>query len=878
MTETRFGVRLEAYGPTDYLQEQVLPQLFSRLDLAFPEFAFKKTAAGWEATNAEQTRGARLVATTPRGFTVENGEARSWMAYVNGGRPPHGRELLVAARSLAALAGADVAVLERDLLPGEADRFEGAERRRNLLETFGSFARAQLLGVPGRYAVKNLVEKRGFAAEDIQRLDLGLYPGVKPVEEFFHGLRIPLEAVRDLGLLPAADDLASPVNFWTGRVVGLWRDRFGNAESCWALDMLRSVSTSGSFPAVPMDALESFLTSEDASVASAEYLYLASVRRDALAATGLDVALATREGRENLVLVERPLDALYLQSRGLPNVAAVGGGGDELPAARWERLASFGVRSATLAFSNDLQEDGSWPGREGALAAIETSCNQPNAPMVYVIDPAKLGASNDVAELVRFRRGSLEPLQQLLKERMHAFRYKAVHLIEKHKPEAEWTDAGRSHAIEEALEFDASVTVRDRFPDLDLFFWPEILEQTGVAADAVKARRDSAREKRGREALKRAYEELLAEAGQTLKTRRLDDVKILLRERVERLQAEERTMRADAVLSVADELAAHEDRLAPHRGGDLLGLAQRTLKSLDTATLGLRGLMLLAGGPATGKTALALQLGLDTVRANPDACLVFASLEMPRWDLYTRLRCALAGLEYKTLVFGSVKGNAEAFFKPEEANALREADRRLAEVGRRVRILDGASLPEPSVDRLLEQVQDLKARTGCKRALLVVDHLQVWPVSELAARNLRTDAELDRARVGCMKSLADAMAGDPVLVLSEARRPAGQGADGWTAAFAEPLGSFRGPYTPDVVLLLRAFTDTELAHAGKALREKDGRSEVDPAKLAELRDAMKAQGKAYSKLEIAKGRDGVLRGTLELTFWYRRSRFEEGRK
>ncbi len=868
-------MRQETYGPTDYLVEEVLPALFERLDTCFPELGWRRHGRGWEAAGGD---GQRLVCTSPRGFRMDGGEARAFLAYVNGGVPPKGREVVGAARTLASLAGVDPGPLERELSLEDASRFEAAERRRALVETFASQAHASLMGPRGKYARSYLVETRGFRSEDLDELPLGLYTTANEVAEQMAALGFSQDELKEIGLVAGREGRggARP-DAWPGRVVGTWHDRWGIPESIWALDILRLKGTSGGFPRV--DELESFLTAEveGAPGPAPEVLYLNGTDGDALVASGLAEALRTRDGRENLVLVEQPIDALYLRSRELPNVAALCGGGEEMTPARWERLARWGVSCLTLAFANDLKPDGRWPGREGTLAAIESSLGVPNAPSPYVIDPARLGAAQDVAELVRDARGSTEPLRELLKERVHAFRYRATVLVEKHKPAAEWTDAGKGAALEEALAFDASVALRDKIPDLDLFFWPEVLSATGAGAEAVKARRDAARERRGREALRRAYEEMLADAGRMLKTTRLTELKSLLRERVERIGAEERALAAEPVLCVADELLAHDQRVRRLRGTDLIGLPQRTLKSLDLATLGLRGFMLLAGPPATGKSALALQLAVDAVRASADACALILSLEMPRWDVLGRLKCAVADVEWKTVVFGSVRGagvESSGVYRPEELIALREADARLHEIGKRIRILDERNFPEPSLDKVLQELTDLKAHTGARRAIVVVDDVGAWPIPDHEAARVATDADADRFRVGALKTLRDALDGDPVIAVAETRR----GADGAPPSFPEALGPSRAARTADVVLLLRPLTDGELAVAFKTTRERDGRPEVDPQKLADLKESLRSAGKTYAKLEVAKGRDGVLRGVLDVTFWYRKSRFEEGRR
>jgi hypothetical protein len=855
-------MRQESWGPTDYLVEEVLPALFERLDVAFPELGWRRRGRGWEAAAAD---GRRLVCTSPRAFHADGGEARSFLAYVNGGVVPRGREIVTAARALATLAGLDLGPLERD--PGGADlgRFETAERRRSLIETFASQAHAALIGPRGKYARSHLVDVRGFRPEDFEDLPIGLYTTPDEVAPALIAAGYSADELKEIGLLPGLEGRGgSRAEAWPGRVVGTWHDRYGNPESIWALDIMRIKGTSGGFP--KLDVLESFLTTdvEGTGAPVPEVLYLNGTRKDELAAFGLLEALHSREGRQNLILVEQPIDALYLRARDLPNVAAICGPGSELTRARWERLARYGIASVTLSFANDLLPDGTWPGRDGTLAALEAAVPVVSTPAVYVIDPGQLGAARDPAELVRDARGSTDSLRELVVERLHSFRYRAMALVETHKPGAEWTDAGRAAALEEALAFDASVTARDKAPDLDLFFWPEILSATGAGAESVKARRDAARERRGRETLRRAYEELLADAGHALRTTRLETVKSLLRERVERIGAEERALAIEPSVSVADELAGYDQRLKRLRGGDLLGLAQRTLKTLDAATLGLRGFILLAGSASTGKSALALQLALDALQEHPELCALYVSLEMSRWDVLGRAKCSLAGVDWKTLVFGSVKGattTSSAIFRADELVALRDAGAKLEGFGRRMRILDERNFPEPSLDKVIQELVDLRARTGARRALVVVDDLAAWPAPD------------DVTRVGQLKSLRDALDGDPVIVVCEAKR----GMDG-SSGYPDGLGTARGARTADIVLVLRSLTDPELAGALKTTRERDGRVEVDPQKLAEAKDALRGQGKAYVRLEIAKGRDGVQKTAFDLTHWYRRSRFEEGRR
>jgi hypothetical protein len=312
--------------------------------------------------------------------------------------------------------------------------------------------------------------------------------------------------------------------------------------------------------------------------------------------------------------------------------------------------------------------------------------------------------------------------------------------------------------------------------------------------------------------------------------------------------------KAVPILPLAEELKAHEEHLKRFKGKEFIGIPQKMLPALDEMTLGLRGLMLLAAQPNVGKTALSVQLGLDSVMKNPDTCFLFLSLEMSRWDIMTRIKCRLAGVEYKKLMFGDVTSD--------EKYRLLSANDKLEEIGRRICILDDRNFKEPTVEGILSFLEEFKARSGAERALVLVDYLQVFPTPE----SVRTDLEADKCRMGMMKRLRDET-GDAVLVISEARKPSGK--DGWAGSMADVMGSARGVYTPDMVFLLKPFAkdDYEGLPSGIAPPCIDDPNEV--------RKWIQTSGKSLLKFEIVKGRDGVQRGTIDLVFSFKTSAFDE---
>jgi hypothetical protein len=857
-------------NPMDFCEQEVLPRLFEILPRAFPEFGWRRTQRGWVATQRVEGLGVRpdrVICNVPYGFYVHGGQAVTWLAYVSRGSSPRGQDYVRAVRQLAVLGGVDTSPLDRPFSPEVAEQAWRRERVAALLEAFLHLTRARLLAddEPGRQARSYLVQ-RGFLGEELEHLDLGLYPSAAHVEASLSRQGFGIEEVREAALTPPSWDVEkrSKVRLWEGRLVGALRDHRGVLRSFWARDL--------SGQAEP----------------EKKYLYLAGVKKSEVAPFGLYEALGSPAGREQLVLVEGVLDVLLLQQRGLPNTAALGG--VSLGQDGWRRLAQLGVRSVVLALDHDPHPDGRFPGWEATLKLLQAGGSEPDFPRVYAIDPVDLwrragqpcdpagfAAKVDPAELVQ--RQGVGPLQELVALASHGFRVQARALVRHHQPLGGWSDLAQEALIAEAMAFDGTQRA-PRVDELQRYFWPEIQAALGADGEALQARIDAVRAQRAAQQERREDEVWLQGALDRVKQGDVAGARTALQERLAVLRAQEQARPAEPVRAAAEELAALQERLARWRGAEFLGLPQRTLPGLDGATLGLRGLMLLAAAPNVGKTALAVQLGVDVVANNLEACFLFVSLEMSRWDILTRIRCRLAGMDWADVVFGTARQRGrglEADWSLEEAEALRQADAQLAELGHRILILDERNCPTPTVDVLLSHLAALKERTGAQRAFVLVDYLQVWPIPEGEMRQ-RSDLEADKWRIGAMKALRDGVGGDPVMVISEARKPSGQGGESWGGALADVMGSARGSYTPDIVLLLRPYTEEELIgafeEAGESAPSARDRAERERW-MGTTRERLQKEGKSLLRLSIVKGRDGVRRDSFALTFRYRRACFEE---
>lgn len=807
------GTPLRQSDLGDLLQNEVYPALFSCLDSAFPEFQWKRTGNHWTATSwppgfpfpVEHENPERLMVYQDRPYWIKihGHEGVRFLDYVNGGQSPTGPDFPKAVKDLCERCG--VRFPEREYSPEELEREAKKERRRSALDAVIGYCQEALWSKRGTAALAYLKE-RGLTEEGIKTLEIGFYTSVSDVSSYLQKNGVD------------ATDTALLWNKLEGYIIFPWADANGQPLTLY-----------GRWPGKPPKDLPKTIALPGEGT-KASPLYFDRTRQ---------------AHQKDLILVEGVLDAAVLHDKGDPRVMACVAA--QLSGLQVETLQRYRVSSVTIC----LDPDGG--GERGTLSCIK-SLHEAGIK-AYVAPTLPDGMDPDQFVL----KHGMDAWKAHINQRIAALRYQAQALVRKHKTGKEWTDAGRVAALDEAITYDAGITSPETLMETNLFFWPVIKDETGANEEDIEARRVSARERQKQEKDRIEYDSLLRTSHELIQKGETEKAKELLRDQVDRLRAEERISKAEPIVSVVDELEAHAQALEKWRDKRFIGLCQKTLPSLDNATLGFRGLMLLAAGPNVGKTSLSVQFGLDIVEKNPDACFLFLSLEMTRMEIMTRMKCRLAEVDWPSFVFQ----------RNVDPQRLKYGTLRLKDIGERIRILDERNFPFPTLEKVVRQVEDLKARTGTSRAFVLVDYLQVWPIPPSESKNLRNDLDADKWRIGTMKNLRDELAGDAVMVISEARKPK-DGEDEWGGELSSVMGSARGTYTPDMVFLLNPLSDSSLKETAAAVSLNGGSG-------PEIRETLEKRGISWNRLKIAKGRDGVHRGfKLDLTFWFTESRFEEG--
>ena len=213
------------FGLSEWLDHELYPRVYARLDQSFPAFGFVQRGCAWVATKwpddlpfpVNDPRPDRLMVYANAPFLVKiHGYAGGvrLLDLVNGGRRPDGPEFIPAVRRLASLAGVTMPQGEMDETQLRALRDE--EIRRAVLEATMSVDQ-EVFWSPFGDEARAYFRSRGFSDDELRTLGLGLHQ-IAAVRGAMTG-KHDAEPVKKSGVL------------WSeleGYVMLPWRDPFGH--------------------------------------------------------------------------------------------------------------------------------------------------------------------------------------------------------------------------------------------------------------------------------------------------------------------------------------------------------------------------------------------------------------------------------------------------------------------------------------------------------------------------------------------------------------------------------------------------------------------------------------------------------------------------
>jgi DNA primase catalytic core len=467
-----------------------------------------------------------------------------------------------------------------EVSPEAKEKAAQRARRAGIYETAQELFSYNIQHVPGKHVRDYLQEVRGYTPAEIEGMELGAYTDSQELQKKLLASGFSEPEIQESGLLAygLGEDYQLSI---------LWRDRAGQALG-YALRVLPEVDKKQ--PTLP------------------KYKNTPGLDKS----QGL-IGLSLARGAESLLLVEGHLDALLLNTKGVPTVAL---GGTSLSP---EILASLErSRTKELILALDRDKAGQ-EATERSLAAIqETSLR------AYVVSLPE--GYKDPDELIRAK--GVEALQEVLQQAERGAKWRAWRIVSKHDVS---TDRGLDGALEEALE--ASGDITDGIERRD--FLASLRQALGLSEEQLAARakdfKKKAQEKRSQKLLEGFQEDLQRD---------------LARNDIQR--ATESFFQVSRLLSPTErEVQTPEPYGAEQAIADLL----QTPKGLKTGYRELDELIsippgaitIVAGRPGHGKTTGQLNLLVNMIKGYPDKSFYFYSYEEAKKFIVLKIVMLLAG-------------------------------------------------------------------------------------------------------------------------------------------------------------------------------------------------------------------------------------------
>jgi Toprim domain-containing protein len=461
---------------------EVYPRLTAEMIFTHEAHRFQRTPDKWKGGSPfRQSKTGTSFVVDPRtllwydsGMHFGGGPLQYLHRLKGGDGHVRGADFVELVKELAAQVG--VTIPDREQTEEEKRRLEEWELRRAVLGARSRYAQEMLWSEAGENARRYLVGKRGFTEAELHELGFGYYASVDGFRQALQreGFNLQDQAVKSL----------------------LWRKGEGYCIIPWADEYGRALTDYGRWPGDPPRKKDhpGWRYERDQNYAGWEALSEEQKARDpweephlpktnampggSSKASPLYFDRARRARHQDLVLVEGVLDAAMAQVRGDTRVIAC-------VAAQFSKeqaaaLARHRIQSVTICLDPDSAGDKGICSCIGSLDEVGITA--------YVAP--RLPDGMDPDEFIAQR--GIEAWREHLEGRIHAYRYQARTIVQKHKPGEGWTDPALTAVLQEARQYAAGITDPAKQPELERFFWSEIAEATDLDPETFKREKEQA--------------------------------------------------------------------------------------------------------------------------------------------------------------------------------------------------------------------------------------------------------------------------------------------------------------------------------------------------------------------------------------------------
>lgn len=567
---------------THWIQEQLYPALFERVESAFSEHQFKRFSGGYrsktyiDGTPHKERREKTVITKKQIGKILEQGgESLSLVDYV---MRRDSSSFMEAVKTLAE--AARLQVPDSDFSPEQLER---DRKREGILESSSQYFIDSLKSLANEHPIKQyLLQDRGYSSTDIETMGLGFIPSK---EELLNHLKAEghhkEEVVEVLGLQPLIGD--------THQLTISYR-------SAGVLKGFKFRSTTGANP---------------------KYLNTKGLDR-----SGGFFNLSALKEDKDLVIVEGELDSLHSTAKGIANVVATGG--SSINAQQISHAITLGAKSFTLCF--DYERGKEEDTAKNIDSAIEVILAQ-GVNNVYIVSLEDIGAEKtDPDSLIKVK--GVEAFRAAIREAEPYYLYQLNQLLLSYAEKEELEGGSLTQKSLNGL-LDKVVTLGDtiREPlqrDLYKKTFTDLptMRELGISEASLTETLDRLQQARERQEQHQALKGLLSEAGSLQEKGDIKGALDLLQEQTKKAALIDKATEFSELLKPTTEEAIKKRQAEKPES-----IATKYTIEGEELFLPSGALSIVAGPTSHGKTTFLINLALDIAQQDESQEIHFFTYE-----------------------------------------------------------------------------------------------------------------------------------------------------------------------------------------------------------------------------------------------------------
>ena len=447
---------------TDWLNYEVYPSLFERIDTAFPEHKFKRDRNGWRSKTYlngkphERTDKTVISSRAPYCILEQGGDVKNLYEYIKQ------RDSLTDKQTLEALSQlSGVALPKNDQEQTEIYRIKRAQAQ--ILEDAQSYFIYCLNTSTNAKELKEYLKtNRGYSEANIEYMELGYIPSQEKLYKYLQEVKKHLK-----------QDVEKALSL--NKAIG---------ESHFLTIPYRE----------PSGQIRGFIVRTIKQGVEPKYLYSTGlIKGDTL------FNLKAIKGDKDLIIVEGLLDALSSEAHGINNTVALGG--TSINGTQIEEAIKRGAKKFTLCLDNDT------PGKEATLKALNLINKETDLPSFIAALPEGI---KDPDQLIKEK--GVNPLQEAIDGAVKSYEYQLQNILNEYLQRRDKDGRLSSKDVEDFLQ-EVIITANNiKSPvDKDLFIgeFLKIVEPYNISKDSLNSTVDKLRYKEDRETQEREFNQLL---------------------------------------------------------------------------------------------------------------------------------------------------------------------------------------------------------------------------------------------------------------------------------------------------------------------------------------------------------------------------------